>query len=133
VPRPVRSTTRPKAGIRLTQGCEPGVSRGAASCQAVGPLVSTADGTITLASEGSVSAHSLDATSRIDVSRGVRSHWRAGAAVGFVAGGVAGARLGALVGGLVKTERWRAVRLDALHLALDPGRSRLHVRRALSF
>jgi len=71
--------------IRLTHACTPG-DPGGSFCQTVGRLVSSRDGTVTLESAKTTRTHTLDATSRIEVSQGVRSRWRAGAAIGFVAG-----------------------------------------------
>jgi hypothetical protein len=82
------STSRLRTGdrIRLTRSCDLGDPPSGTSCYAVGRLVAAADGTITLASGESTTTHSLDAASRIEVSGGVRSRWKAGAAVGLVVG-----------------------------------------------
>jgi len=80
----------PGARVRLTLPCEAGRSPGAEApetvCREEGRVVSVQDQTITLAVAGSSHSYPLVGTTRIEVSRGTRSRWRAGAATGFLVG-----------------------------------------------
>jgi len=80
----------PGARVRLTLSCEPGRPPGAEApdrlCQEEGRIVSVEGQGITLATAASTRRYPLNGLSRLDVSRGTRSHWRAGAATGFLVG-----------------------------------------------
>lgn len=78
------------ARVRLTLPCEamnPSPrAPGSGACRQEGRVVAVEGDTITLAAAESTHSHRLSATSRIEVSRGSRSRWLAGAGVGFVVG-----------------------------------------------
>lgn len=80
----------PGARVRLTLPCELGRPPGAEVpervCREEGRVVSVHGQTITLATAESTRSYPLNSTSRLEVSRGSRSHWRAGAAAGFLVG-----------------------------------------------
>ena len=80
----------PGARVRLTVPCE---ARGPSSsveagtaCRHEGRVVAVEGDTITLATAESTRSHRLGTASRIEVSRGSRSRWLAGAGAGFLAG-----------------------------------------------
>ncbi len=80
----------PGALIRLTLPCELGRSPGAGApervCREEGRVVSVQGQTITLVTAESTRSHPLNSISRLEVSRGARSRWRAGAVTGFLVG-----------------------------------------------
>ncbi|MEJ2370041.1 MAG: hypothetical protein P8Y07_04225 [Gemmatimonadales bacterium] len=77
--------------IRLTYPCELALGGSLESsgraCRSDGRLASLTGDTIEIEEGDSRSAHPLESLSRVEVSAGTRSHWLAGAAIGFVVGG----------------------------------------------
>ena len=80
----------PGARLRVTFPCEPGPppATGAPdrACVQEGRVVSVEGQTITLATASSTRDYPVSGMSRIEVSRGSRSRWRAGAVTGFLVG-----------------------------------------------
>lgn len=90
VPALAGETTPPEPGarVRLTVPCDdvqPARSSGA-TCRIVGRLDHLGPEGITLAGASTSPRHPLASVTRIEVSRGERSRWRAGAGAGFVVG-----------------------------------------------
>lgn len=83
----------PGTRLRLTYPCArespPAPGAEGAWCRTVGSLVLVRADTIALATAESTTSHGLNAVSRVEVSRGYRSHRLAGAGAGFLLGGVA--------------------------------------------
>jgi hypothetical protein len=79
--------------LRLTYLCapdgQPALEPERARCRSVGTLVQLDAGTIALTTGESTTSHGLNAVSRVEVSRGYRSHRLAGAGAGFLLGGAA--------------------------------------------
>lgn len=80
----------PGARVRVTFPCEPGLPPAAGarerSCREEGRVVSVGGQTMTLATTTSTRDYPLNGIGLIEVSRGGRSRWRAGAGAGFVIG-----------------------------------------------
>jgi hypothetical protein len=80
---------RPGTPVRLTVPCDrptrPADDQGS-RCRVRGEWLGSRADTVSLTVAGSTTAFDLDAVSRLEVSRGRRSHWLVGAGVGFVAG-----------------------------------------------
>jgi hypothetical protein len=91
----------PGTRVRVTLPCQPGhqpAGRAAhESCRSEGPLLPLSGQAMALAAAGPDLDAGRDAVTRLEVSRGQRSHWRMGAAIGFLAG--AGATFAALRSG----------------------------------
>lgn len=77
--------------IRLIYPCEPSVSGSARApdrdCRSAGRLARLTGDTLVIEAGDSTSAHALESVRRVDISAGTRSHWLAGAAIGFAVGG----------------------------------------------
>lgn len=147
---PIRTGAR----LRVTTATSPAV---------VGTLASRDATTLTLATDGNDAPRRLDlsAITRLEVSRGRKSHWLAGLLVGAAAGaafgayacsgsgldcsegetapaiaylGAIGAASGALVGALIRTTRWETTSPERLVVGVVPVRGRglgLSVRLSL--
>jgi hypothetical protein len=99
LPRAVPATAgeaampEPGARVRLTLPCDDArpapTGSGGATCRIEGRLERLGPDGITLAGASSSTRHPLASVTRIEVSRGERSRWLAGAGAGFVAGAVA--------------------------------------------
>jgi len=80
----------PGARVRVTLPCEPGLPPATEarerSCQEEGRIVSVEGQRMTLATTTSTRDYPLNGMSLIEVSRGSRSRWRAGAGAGFLVG-----------------------------------------------
>ena len=80
----------PGARVRLSLPCEAGRSPGTEAldkvCREEGRVVSVEGQGITLATAEGNRSYPLNGLSGLDVSRGTRSRWRAGAATGFLVG-----------------------------------------------
>jgi hypothetical protein len=140
------------ARLRVTTATSPAV---------VGTLAGRDATTLTLATDDSDAPRRLDlsAITRLEVSRGRKSHWLAGLLVGGAAGaalgayycsgmncndgetapaiaffGAIGAASGALVGALIRTTRWETASPERLVVGVVPVRGRglgLSVRLSL--
>jgi hypothetical protein len=92
VPALAGETTRPEPGarVRLTLPCDdarPSPARsGRTTCRIEGRLDHLGPDGITLTGGASSTRHPLASVTRIEISRGERSRWLAGAAAGFVSG-----------------------------------------------
>ncbi len=107
---------QPGTRLRLTLPCE---QKGPSSarehrlaCRAEGILVLFQSDTITLTTAGSTTSYGVNAVSRVDMSRGFRSHRNAGAVVGFLVGG--GTTLALLNTGGSKSYCDRSANQDAI-------------------
>jgi hypothetical protein len=82
---------QPGARLRLTHPCDqtgqPGAGGDRTGCRSEGTLVLWQGDTLTVASGQSITRYGVGAISRLQVSRGTRSHRLAGAGIGFLAGG----------------------------------------------
>lgn len=80
----------PGARVRLALPCEagrpPGTETPTGVCHEEGRLVSVQGRAIALATAESTRSYPLSVVTRLEVSRGTRSRWRTGAAVGLLAG-----------------------------------------------
>ena len=78
----------PGTRLRVTHSCEQTAQPGdRTGCRSEGTLVRWQGDTLTLASGQSSTRYGVNAISRVEVSRGTRSHRLLGAGIGFLAGG----------------------------------------------
>lgn len=77
---------RPGSRVRLTYPCGPSGRGAAETCRVAGELVSLREDTITVATAETTTSVGRTAISRLEVSRGQRSHRWVGAGAGFVVG-----------------------------------------------
>lgn len=89
----VAPSLEPGTRLRLTYPCDrggrPAPGTESTRCRAVGTLVVLSADTIALTTAESSTSYGRNAVSRVEVSRGYRSHRLAGAGAGFLLGGVA--------------------------------------------
>jgi len=81
---------QPGTRLRLTFPCElngqPSAGEKRTGCRSEGRFVRLQADTITLAVAESTASYGVNAVSRVEVSRGHRSHWLSGAGAGFLVG-----------------------------------------------
>ena len=81
---------QPATRVRLTVPCDlkaqPTAAERRAGCRFEGKFVTLRADTITLAMAESTTSYGLNSISRLEVSRGYRSHWLVGAGAGFLVG-----------------------------------------------
>ncbi len=81
---------RPGVRVRLTLPCELGLAfatQGSGEpCRVEGHLAAVREDTIILSGQEAIRAFPLSAATRVEVSRGTRSRWLAGAGIGFLIG-----------------------------------------------